>query len=139
MEKIDLGFIKVTHRFRNGVDEKMRLFTKRQKEMILSEVQKRSIGIKIEDVLKMYQISPVVYHSWVRNKEKLLQPVKTVTILNNTISELQMEVVNLNEKILQYQEGLNFIKYHIEYVKRYNEGLDKLTEVINDTIERCPK
>jgi hypothetical protein len=70
MEKIDLGYIKISHRFRNGVDEKMNLYNKKQKLMIINEVKNKPDDMRKEDVLELYGIAPPVYYSWVRSEKK---------------------------------------------------------------------
>jgi len=71
MEKIDIGHVKTTHRFKNGVGQTMRLFNRVQKRDIISQVNigVEHHGMRVNDVLKMYEVSPVVYYSWLRSKK----------------------------------------------------------------------
>ena len=70
MKKIDIGHVKITHRFRNGVDQTIRLFKKSQKCMIIGEVENRPEDCKITDVLEMYGVHPVVYYQWLKSLTK---------------------------------------------------------------------
>jgi hypothetical protein len=70
MNKIDLGHIKTSHRFKNGVGQKLNLYNRKQKQMIINEVKNRPADMIKEDVLRLYGISPAVYYSWVRSEKK---------------------------------------------------------------------
>ena len=67
MQKIDLGTVKTTTRVRNGVEQTIRLFNRKQRQIIKKAVESRPDGMTIEDVLKVYEVSPAVYYSWLRN------------------------------------------------------------------------
>ena len=69
MEKIDLGEVKTTTRIKNGVEQIIRLFTKTQRQLIMKVVDSRPDDMTIEDVLNLYDVSPVVYYTWVRNEK----------------------------------------------------------------------
>jgi len=77
MEKIDIGHIKTTHRFRNGVDQTVRLFNKTQQRDIISQVEigVEQYNMRITDVLELYGVSPPVYYSWVRNRKPKMRSV----------------------------------------------------------------
>jgi hypothetical protein len=70
MKKTDLGNIRITHRFRNGVPQVIRRFTKTQQKLIISEVKNKPDDMTIEDVLRIYEITPAVYYTK-REKEKI--------------------------------------------------------------------
>ena len=70
MDKIDLGEIKTTTRIRNGVKQTIRLFNKKQRQLIREAVEKKPDDLTIEDVLNIYEVSPAVYYSWIRNDTK---------------------------------------------------------------------
>jgi hypothetical protein len=70
MEKIDLGKVKTTKRIRNGVEQEIRLFNKKQRQIIMEAVENRPDGMNIEDVLNIYELSPVVYYSWLRSEKE---------------------------------------------------------------------
>ena len=92
MEKIDLGIIKTARRTRKGDNRALRLFTKKQKEIIISVVESRPDGYTIVDILKMYEISPVVYYGWLKSKkrkEKAISKVKDNEMdIMNKINEI---------------------------------------------------
>jgi hypothetical protein len=67
MEKVDLGEVKTTTRIKKGVEQTIRLFTKTQRQLIMKAVDNRPDDMTIEDVLNLYDVSPVVYYTWVRN------------------------------------------------------------------------
>jgi len=71
MEKVDLGNVKVTKRIKAGVEQTIRLFNRKQRQMIIDAVENKPDEMTIEDVLNLYEVSPAVYYTWVRNaKEK---------------------------------------------------------------------
>ena len=70
MEKIDLGEVKETKRIRNGVEQVIRLFNKRQRQIIKEAVENRPDGTTIEAVLNLYEVSPAVYYTWIRNDKE---------------------------------------------------------------------
>ena len=70
MDKIDLGEIKTTTRIRKGVEQVIRLFNKTQRQLIKEAVENKPDDLTIEDVLKIYEVSPPVYYSWLRNDPK---------------------------------------------------------------------
>jgi hypothetical protein len=70
MDKIDLGEIKTTTRIRKGVEQVIRLFNKTQRQLIKEAVENKPDDLTIEDVLKLYEVSPPVYYSWLRNDPK---------------------------------------------------------------------
>ena len=84
MGKKDLGEVKTTTRIRNGVKQEIRLFNKRQRQIVKEEVKNRPDGKTIEDILKIYAVSPAVYYSWLRsepeevkeNEDKLPNPLE---------------------------------------------------------------
>ena len=70
MEKIDLGEVKETKRIRNGVEQVIRLFNKRQRQIIKEAVENRPDGMTVEDVLNLYKVSPAVYYTWLKNDKE---------------------------------------------------------------------
>lgn len=71
MEKFDLGEVKETKRVRKGVEQIIRLFNKKQRQIIKDAVKNRSDSMTIEDVLNLYEVSPAVYYSWLRNEPEV--------------------------------------------------------------------
>ncbi len=71
MEKADLGTVKTTKRIKNGVEQTIRLFNRKQRQIIIDAVESKPDEMTIEDVLNLYEVSPAVFYTWVRNaKEK---------------------------------------------------------------------
>lgn len=97
MEKIDLGHIKETIRIRNGVTQKIRLFNKKQQSMIINEIQNRPDDYRLMDMLKLYEISPAVFHDWMRKRKKnninVPQPISEVGK-----NKWRIEIVTDNEE-----------------------------------------
>ena len=94
MELIDIGPVKTTSRIKNGVEQVIRLFTKTQRQLIRQAVDNRPDGMIIEDVLNLYEVSPAVYYTWVRNEkeekkdspEEIPNPLLDSAIHNNVFS-----------------------------------------------------
>ena len=107
MEKIDLGLVKTSHRIRNGVEQKMRLYNKDQQKMVIKEVENKPSDLTIVDVLNLYEITPAVYYSWVRSfskKPKIMDSAKfkmevskLLTKLNNARNELDVLIETLEK------------------------------------------
>lgn len=103
MEKLDLGDVKKTTRIKKGVEQTIRLFTKTQRQLIMKAVDNRPDDMTIEDVLNMYDVSPVVYYTWVRNDKEdrkgnkeekessfeLPNPLLESSIINNVFSSAE--------------------------------------------------
>ena len=70
MEKVDLGEIKTITRIKDGVKIEVRLFNKRQRQIIKEAVENRPDGKTIEDVLHIYKVSPAVYYTWLKNDKE---------------------------------------------------------------------
>lgn len=70
MDIIDLGEIKTTKRVRNGVEQVIRLFNKTQRRLIREAVENKPDDMTIENVLNLYEVSPAVYYTWLRNDPK---------------------------------------------------------------------
>jgi hypothetical protein len=70
MEKKDLGDIKTIARIKDGVKIEVRLFNKRQRQIIKDSVENRADGMTIEDVLNIYKVSPAVYYTWLKNEKE---------------------------------------------------------------------
>jgi transposase-like protein len=100
MKKLDLGHVKVTHRFKNGVDQTMKIYNKKQKEMIINEVKNRPPDMNIGDVLKLNEISPNVYYCWVRKYEG-----KQGKILGLTRTEKEKIFWSLVHTYPEYERG----------------------------------
>ncbi len=93
MEKADLGHVKTTIRIRKGVKQEIRLFNKKQRQIILLAVEDRPSEMNIEDVLKLYEVSPAVYYTWLRNdpkekkeEDKLPNPLKETLDKDNVFT-----------------------------------------------------
>jgi hypothetical protein len=89
MDKADLGEVKTTTRIRKGVKQEIRLFNKKQRQIIKEAVENRPDGLTIEDVLKIYEVSPAVYYSWLRNEPegKKEGEDKLPNLLEDTLSK----------------------------------------------------
>lgn len=74
MQKIDLGEVKTTTRVRNGIKQVIRLFNKKQRRLIIEAVESRPEDMTIEDVLKIYDVFPAVYYTWLRNASNTKTP-----------------------------------------------------------------
>ncbi|HQK68274.1 MAG TPA: hypothetical protein PLL94_09010 [Bacteroidales bacterium] len=85
MGKIDLGEVKTTTRIRNGVEQVIRLFNKKQRRIIIEAVESRPEEMTIEDVLKVYDVSPAVYYSWLRNAPE--EKTKVENVVPNPLEE----------------------------------------------------
>jgi hypothetical protein len=83
MKEVDLGHIKKSHRFRDGVDQILRLYNKKQKQMIIEAIKNRPDDWTIEDALRVYELSPAVYYSWIRREKKR----KMDNLINNVREE----------------------------------------------------
>ena len=70
MEKIDLGEVRTTTRVKDGIKIVVRLFNRKQRQLIIDAVENRPEGKTALDILNMYEVSPAVYYSWVRNEKK---------------------------------------------------------------------
>lgn len=66
MEKKELGKIHTVTRTRKGVEQKIKIYNEKQKQIIIDAVESRPEGVTVEDVIKLYDINPAVYYSWVR-------------------------------------------------------------------------
>ena len=92
MEKIDLGEIKTAPRFRDGVHQTIRLFTKTQRELIMNAVDNRPDNLTIEDAIHIYNVSPAVYYTWKKNKKrkKLSNDDQETMTQSNKLDEVRM-------------------------------------------------
>jgi len=70
MEKIDLGIVHEVERIRNGVKQTLKLYNKKQRQMIIEAVDHRPADMNIGEFLKLYEVTPTVYYSWLRNEKK---------------------------------------------------------------------
>lgn len=70
MEKIDLGEVRTTTRVKDGVKIVVRLFNRKQRQLIIDAVENRPEGKTALDILDIYEVSPAVYYSWVRNEKE---------------------------------------------------------------------
>lgn len=70
MEKIDIGEVHEVKRNRNGVEQTLKLYNKKQRQLIIQAVENRPADMNIGDVLKFYDVTPTVYYSWLRNEKK---------------------------------------------------------------------
>jgi hypothetical protein len=67
MEKKDLGKIQTVSRTRKGVEQKIKIYNEKQKQIIIETVENRPEGMTVEDVIKLYDINPAVFYSWIRS------------------------------------------------------------------------
>ena len=112
MEKIDIGHIKTSHRFRNGVGQRLRLFSKTQRKLIINEVENRPENWKIEDALKLYMLSPAVYYSWLRSEKKhkmnnLINNVRDIKTVGNKKTWIIEITAENEERAGRYLRMLN--------------------------------
>ena len=70
MEKIDIGKVHEVERIRNGVKQTLKLYNKKQRQLIIQAVERRPAEMNIGDVLELYEVAPTVYYSWLRNEKK---------------------------------------------------------------------
>jgi len=143
MKKIDLGTIKTTTRIKEGVSQTIRLFTMKQKFLIMNEVKNRpNDGETIEDILKLYDISPAVYYTWVRTMEKKKIEKEIMSgLLNQEHIEnsdflkykMRIEGKSLTDIFLMMESFLKIVKCCVEYDK----PLDHVFLQKNDTILVC--
>jgi len=70
MEKIDIGEVQEVNRIRNGVTQKLKLYNKKQRRLIIQEVENRPADMNIGDVLKLYGVTPTAYYSWLKNEKR---------------------------------------------------------------------
>lgn len=91
MDKIDLGFVKTTTRVIDGVKINVRLFNKKQRQLIINEVEKRPPEMRIEDMLNLYGVSPAVYYTWLKNvkKKEKVEKSQIPNPLTESFSKLQ--------------------------------------------------
>ena len=143
MEKLDLGHIKTTHRFRNGVDQKMNLYNRKQKQMIINEVDARPDEMTIENVLKLYGISPAVYYGWIRSNKK-----RKLFNLENNIREVQptdgkkrwvIKITAENEE--RAERYLKMLQECFEIAVKHNLPIDDaiMSDPDRDEILTCKK
>lgn len=127
MKKLDLGEVKTTIRIKKGVEQTIRLFTKTQRQLIMKAVDSRPDDMTIEDVLKEYEVSPVVYYTWVRNEKEDKKDQKVVTDeLPNplTDSSISKNVFSSSEQLRAfYLENSPELKAFIE--KKFQEWAEK--------------
>ena len=135
MEKIDLGEVKESKRIKNGVEQKIRLFTKKQRQIIKDAVENRPDGMIIEDVLNIYEVSPAVYYTWIRNDKEAIKDVGDQ--LPNPLSETfdGSNVFSSSEDLKKFYEDKSpelkeFIK--MKFQEWLEKGLiDKMSAKIN--------
>lgn len=130
MEKLDLGHIKTTHRFRNGVDQKLNLYNRKQKLMIIDAVNNRPDDMNKGDVLKLYGIPPAVYHSWIRSNKK-----RKLFNLENNIRDVEavpagkkrwiIEITAENEE--RAERYLKLLQECFEIAVKHNLPMDAAT------------
>ena len=70
MEKIDIGHVHEVNRIRNGVKQTLKLYNKKQRQLIIQAVENRPADMNIGDVLSAYEVTPTAYYSWLRNEKK---------------------------------------------------------------------
>ena len=96
-----LGFIRTTHRFKDGIDQKVRLFKHDQREIIIDYVRNRPNNKTIDEMLEPIGISPVVYHNWVRKmrgktKETLkIKQMEYKIVSGGSVHELNRKILEL--------------------------------------------
>jgi len=117
---MELGTIKTTTRVRNGVTQIIKLFSKKQKQIVINAVGNRE-GTILE-VLDGVGVSPVVYHSWIRNLKPKQNKTKGWNIQIN--GENEKDVIILLEKLTSIFEipaktdnPLHFVSFEINNVK----------------------
>lgn len=102
MDKVDLGKIRTTKRIRNGVEQEIRLFNKTQRRLIREAVENKPDDMTIEDVLNLYEVSPAVYYSWLRNDPK----DKEEDILPHPLEELlEAKVFTSADQLREFYEA----------------------------------
>ena len=69
MNKIDLGHVKESKRVRQGMEQILKRYNKKQREIIVNSVKNKPDDMTIVDVLNIYGVSSVVYYSWLKNKK----------------------------------------------------------------------
>jgi hypothetical protein len=130
MEKIDLGNIKEVTRVKMGITQKLKLFNKKQKGMIIQAVENRPDDMNLGDVLNLYEVTPSVYHSWIkkRKKDKLYNLENNVgtsiieksmfSISENGKNKWKIEIVADNEERASYY--LKMIQECFEISAKHN-------------------
>jgi hypothetical protein len=121
MDKIDLGEIKTTTRIRNGEKQVIRLFNKTQRRLIREAVENKPDDMTIEDVLNLYEVSPAVYYTWLRNdpKDKEEEEDKLPNILEESLGN---EFKSASQLRAFYEEKSPELKEFIE--KKFKEWED---------------
>lgn len=125
----ELGEVKKTVRIKNGVEQVIRLFTKTQRQIIIKAVDDRPDNMTIEDVLNEYEVSPVVYYTWIRNEKQDKKGEKETEandVLPNplTDSSISQNVFSSAEQLRAfYLENSPELKAFIE--KKFQEWAEK--------------
>jgi len=128
MDKIDLGDIKTTTRIRNGVEQTIRLFNKTQRKLIREAVENKTDDMTIEDVLNLYEVSPAVYYSWVRNdpKNKEQEEDKLPNLLEESISN---ELTSASQLRAFYEAKSPELKEFIDKKFKEWEDSDMISQI----------
>jgi len=71
-----LGEVRIVKRVRNGVTQDIKLFSRAQRQAIISWVEKRPDGTTIEEALKRFDVSPAVCYSWLRKQAEVTPEVE---------------------------------------------------------------
>jgi hypothetical protein len=110
MEKIEIGHVKTSHRFRNGVDQTMRIHNRKQKEIIINQVMNRPKGVRITDIIKLYGISPVIYHSWTRKRKEILNSIIHESKSIPTTSPIEIKKIIVEVEITEVNDLFKMLK-----------------------------
>ena len=136
MGKKDLGKIHTVSRIRKGVEQKIKIYNEKQKQIIIEAVETRPEGVTVEDVIKLYDINPAVYYSWVRsesgvkksNYKKVPNPLADTLEGSNIFSSSDELLEFYKQKSPELQE---YIKNKFQEWLEQNL-IEKISSKIND-------
>jgi hypothetical protein len=136
MEKKELGKIHTISRNRKGIDQKIKIYNEKQKQIIIEAVENRPESKTVEDVIKLYDINPAVYYSWVRsdsgvkksNYKKIPNPLADTLEGSNVFSSSEELQKFYEQKSPELRE---FIKNKFQEWLEHNL-IEKITSKIND-------
>jgi hypothetical protein len=136
MEKKDLGKIQTVSRNRKGVEQKIKIYNEKQKQIIIETVENRPEGMTVEDVIKLYEINPAVFYSWIRSDsgkkkshyKKIPNPLAETLEGSNVFSSSEELQKFYEQKSPELRE---FIKNKFQEWLEHNL-IEKIVSKIND-------
>jgi len=119
MEKKELGIIHTVSRTRKGVEQKIKIYNEKQKQIIIDAVESRPEGKTVEDVIKLYDINPAVYYSWVRSES----------------GSKKSNYKNVPNPLAETLEGSNIFSSSDELLEFYKQKSPELQEFIKNKFQ----